>query len=102
MANRTQYTGIDDEAIPANIRRGRSPEQLQQWVKEHNARWETVATCTLCDPPHPLTAAEVEPHRLRHVSSTRARQIIGMLQHTKTTDAVRREVADYLASTTPR
>lgn len=99
MANRTQYTGVDDEAIPANIRRRHNtPEKLQAWVDNHNAMWKTVETCMRCDPPHPLTEREVKVHRLAHIDDTRARQIIGMIQHTKTTERTLREVRDYLAT----
>lgn len=101
MANRTQYTGIDDPLIPANVkRRYNTPEKLQAWVDKHNADWKTVQTCTVCDPPHPLTAREVGPHILTHVQSTRARQIIGTIQHPRTKPADIAEVKAYLAAHT--
>lgn len=89
-----KYDGPNDPNLPRFVQRIRDDNRRAAWVEEHNRKWAVIATCYICEPPHPLTEDELDPHKLTHVNNTRARVIIGMLMNSDEESVL--EVADYL------
>lgn len=93
-AEHPAFNGIDDQRIPLSIRR-RPVEAVRVWVDAENEKWRVVETCENCGKE--LIALEVEPHKLAHVKSTRARQILGMIYSYRTHPEDLEEIKEFLA-----